>query len=49
MEAINNSFADIARNADLCANHAFDSGDDLGAYINFTFGTLLSTEIIEPD
>ena len=40
MDAISGAFAAIASRSDLVAHYAFDSGEDRGAYFNFTFGAL---------
>jgi hypothetical protein len=40
MDAISDAFTTIASKSDLVAHHAFDSGEDHGAYFNFTFGAL---------
>ena len=38
MEAVANEFSAIATMSELVAWHSFDSGDDDGAYFNYTFG-----------
>ena len=45
MAAVSAAFAQIAAESDLVRRHAFDSGDDDGAYYNFTFGTERAREL----
>jgi hypothetical protein len=45
MAAVSAAFAQIAAESDFVRRHAFDSGDDDGAYYNFTFGTERAHEL----
>ena len=40
MDALTTEFVAIASRSDLVAHHSFDSGNDRGAYFNYTFGAL---------
>jgi len=39
MAGITESFHELAQRKELVLRHSFDSGNDNGAYFNFTFGT----------
>lgn len=45
MAAVSAAFAQVAARSDLVRHHAFDSGNDGGAYYNFTFGTERAREL----